>query len=117
MGTAISAKPMKSAVIVCLAICVIAVGQPQPLGDAQAALDRKDYDTALKLLRPLAQNGDPGAQTLLGGMYAMGAGVTKNDSEALNWFRKGAAQGVPEAEYQLGIANLLGQGTAKNAKE
>ena len=47
------------------------------LEDADAAYDKEDYATALRLLRPLAAQGDAGAQFMLGGMYDNGRGVPK----------------------------------------
>ena len=94
-----------------------ASAQSPALQDAQSALDRKDYASALRTVRPLAQAGDPAAQTLLGGMYVFGYGVSKSYAEAVNWYRKSAAQGFAEAQYQLGTALLLGQGTPRNDTE
>ena len=40
-----------------------------PLEDANAAYGKEDYATALRLFRPLADQGDADAQFMLGGMY------------------------------------------------
>ena len=40
-----------------------------PLQDAHAAYRKQDYATALRLFRPLADQGDADAQFMLGGMY------------------------------------------------
>ena len=53
-----------------------------PLEDATAAYDRGDYATALRLLRPLADQGDAIAQFNLGLMYDQGQGVPQNYAEA-----------------------------------
>ena len=45
-----------------------------PLEDANAAYNRGDYATALRLLRPLADQGDASAQYNLGVMYDNGQG-------------------------------------------
>src|SRR5882724_374146 len=89
----------------------------QSLQDAQAAIERKDYAAALRLVQPLAQKGDPASQTLLGSMHALGYGVPHSFTESTNWFRKAAAQGYAEGQYQLGTAYLLGQGTPQNNTE
>src|SRR5882724_11990527 len=52
-----------------------------PLEDGQAAYNRGDYATALRLFRPLADKGDSDAQNALGIMYDLGRGVTQNHSE------------------------------------
>ena len=43
--------------------------------DGVAAYQRGEYAAALNLLRPLAEQGDPGAQFKLGVMYRNGEGV------------------------------------------
>ena len=66
----------------------------------QAGLDayeRGDYDTALKEFRPLAEQGDPLAQSYLGGMYAEGEGLPKDYVLAHMWMNLAAAKGVQEA--------------------
>ena len=49
-----------------------------PFEDAQAAHSRRDYATALRLWRPLADQGNAEAQYALGFMYDGGQGVPKN---------------------------------------
>ena len=61
------------------------------------AYDRGDYDTALKELRPLAEQGYPLAQATLGLMYAEGQGVPKDYVLAHMWMNLAAAKGVQEA--------------------
>jgi len=43
-----------------------------------AALQGGDYATAMRLLRPLAEQGDAVAQYNFGRMYELGAGVSPN---------------------------------------
>src|SRR5438874_9704312 len=89
----------------------------QPLQDAQTAIGRKNYATALKIIQPLAQRGDPAAQTILGSMYAFGYGVSRSYTDAVNWFRKAAEQGQPSAQSNLGLAYLNGQGVKQDYAE
>jgi hypothetical protein len=49
-----------------------------PFEDGIAALERRDYTTALQLLRPLAENGNPDAQINLANMYFDGNGVPQD---------------------------------------
>ena len=49
----------------------------EPFEDAQAAHSRRDYATALRLWRPLADQGNAEAQYALGFMYDGGQGVRK----------------------------------------
>jgi uncharacterized protein len=101
--------------VLAFVLASLAAGQSsQPLQDVQAAIGRQDYATALRLVRPLAQGGDPNAQLMLGTMYALGYGVSRNYTEAVNWFRKAAEQGHPTAQGNLGMAYLSGQGVQQN---
>src|SRR5450755_4142041 len=74
-----------------------------PLEDGLEAYDHKDYGTALRLLRPLASNGNALAQNSLGLMYGNGTGVAQDFGEALKWFRKAAEQGETSAQFNLGL--------------
>src|SRR5579863_9938559 len=86
----------------------------QSLKDAQSALQRRDYATALRIVRPLAQGGDRTAQSMLGSMYGLGYGVPRSNAEAVKWFRKAAEQGLAVAQGNLGIAYMSGQGVKKD---
>jgi uncharacterized protein len=50
-----------------LALSVAAPAAAGPLDDAEAAIKRRDYATAVRLIRPLAEQGDASAQYNLGG--------------------------------------------------
>ncbi|MCL0046166.1 sel1 repeat family protein [Nitrospinaceae bacterium] len=56
------------------------------------AYDRKDFKTALKKLKPLAEKGHASAQHKLGEMYGNGEGVPQNHKEAVMWLLKTAEQ-------------------------
>ena len=78
--------------------------------DAVAALGRRDFTLAVRLFRPLAEQGNPRAQISLGRMYQGGHGVPQDYQEALKWFRKAAEQADAQAQSMLGgmYANGLG---------
>jgi TPR repeat protein len=89
-----------------------------PLEDAKAAYDRDEYATALRLLRPLADQGDDVAQYYLGLMHSNGQGVPQDYAEALKWFRRAADRGNIDAQINLGIKYALGwEGVPKNYAE
>jgi TPR repeat protein len=69
----------------------------------KAAYDRRDYMKAFREWLPLAQQGNAFAQHYLGVLYAEGLGVTKDEGEAVRWYRLAAAQGFIQAYYNLGI--------------
>jgi uncharacterized protein len=72
------------------------------LEDAVAAYRRADYAAALRLYRPLAEQGLAVAQFNVGLMHDIGQGVPQNSREASKWYRLAADQGRPDAQYQLG---------------
>ena len=85
--------------------------------DATAAYRRGDYVTALRLIRPLAQQGHSIAQYNLGLMYEKGEGVAQDSSTAVKWYRMAAQQGYASAQHDLGVSYYKGQGAAQNYKE
>jgi clan AA aspartic protease (TIGR02281 family) len=97
-----------TALLVLVAMARAAVSGP--FEDATAAYQRGDYATAYRLVRPLADQGNAGAQISLGLMYSKGEGVPQNYTEAMKWFRLAADQGVPEAQFTLGRMYHDGEG-------
>jgi TPR repeat protein len=88
-----------------------------PLEDGQAAYNRGDYATALKLFRPLAEQGNADAQDSLGWLYEQGSGVEQDFKEAMKWYRSAAEQGSARAEYNLGVLYYRGSGVPKNLRD
>ena len=82
-----------------------------------AAYDRKDYATAIKLLRPLAGAGNASVQALMGGMYNEGQGVPQDYKEAVKWWRLAAEQRDVGAQTNLGVMYAKGQGVPQDYKE
>ena len=77
---------------------------------AASAYLRGDYARALRLWRPLAEQGHAAAQANLGSMYRNGEGVPQDDAEAVNWYRKAAEQGFAQAQNNLGFMYDNGTG-------
>ena len=67
-----------------------------------AALDRGDNAAALEELRPLADQGETGAQVLLGDLYYQGIGVPANYSLAWTWYNRAATNEDATGQYKLG---------------
>jgi uncharacterized protein len=63
------------------------------LEDADAAIKRRDYATAVRLIRPLAEQSDANAQYKLGVFYDNGLGVPQDKVSAYIWFNLSASQG------------------------
>ena len=80
--------------------------------DANAADQRGDYATELKILQPQAAQGHAWAENNLGNMFLFGNGVESDDATALAWFSKAAAQGDPGGEMNLGQMYENGRGVA-----
>jgi TPR repeat protein len=72
-----------------------------PFEDGIDAARRADYETVLRLWRPLAEQGDARAQTAVGRLYAQGRGVPRDYAAATGWYRKAAEQGDDEAHEAL----------------
>jgi TPR repeat protein len=87
------------------------------LEEGIAASRGADYTTALRLLRPLADQGDPIAQSQLGVMYAEGHGLPRSYDEAIKWYRKAADQANAFAQSQLGVLYAEGRGLPQNYEE
>jgi len=88
-----------------------------PLEDTTPASGRRDYATALRLWRPLADQGDAIAQFNLGLTYDKGWGVPQNDAEAAKWYRLAADQGDADAQINLGGMYHNGRGVPQNDAE
>ena len=66
-----------------LFVCAATPAAAGPLEDAAAAYLKGDYATALRLWRPLADQGDASAQTGLGNSYYDGHGVSQDYAAAV----------------------------------
>jgi uncharacterized protein len=84
------------------------------LEDATAAMETRDYATALRLLRPLSDQGNADAQLRLGVLHFVGQGVPQDFAEALKSFQKAADQGNAQAENGLGVMYENGQGVSQD---
>jgi uncharacterized protein len=82
-----------------------------------AAYKRGDFETALAVFRPLAENGDAKAQSILGLMYSYGEGVPVDYGEASRWYRRAAEQNSYVAQYNLGMLYLEGKGVSQDTDE
>ncbi len=85
-----------------------------PLEDGEAAFSRGDNATALRLWRPLAEQGDANAQFGLGIMYESGQGVPGDYAEAMKWYRRAADQGHAFAKISLGVMYEYGEGVPQD---
>ena len=84
------------------------------IGKGLAAYERGDYATALLEWRPLAEQGDAGAQYNLGVMYDKGRGVVQDYGQAVKWYHRAAEQGDADAQTNLGRMYGTGRGVPQN---
>jgi TPR repeat protein len=94
-----------------LAIAILLFGLTANMPSANATWDeatkafaKKQYASAAKLFKPLAEKGNALAQYQIALMHRMGLGLTKDQKEAKKWSRLAAKQG--NADAQLMLASL-----------
>jgi hypothetical protein len=99
-----------------LCLVVVAVLGPSPAGaqtataDGVQALVRGDYQTAARILQPLAENTsqpDPIAQFFLAMLYESGQGVGRNMSRACGLYLSAAEPTNPLMHQSLVLARIL----------
>lgn len=86
-------------------------------GGEYTAFDRADYRTALKVWQPLAQEGDPKAQTYVGEIYEKGLGVAPDYQAARAWYQRAADKGYAPAAINLGHLYEEGLGVPKDQRQ
>jgi TPR repeat protein len=101
------------ACLLALALCSPAARADQLEEGYTAALNGK-YRTALSLLQPLADQGNPRAQFYVGELYMNGEGVAPSQLTAVKWFRKAAERGDTDALTALGVMYEKGAGVTKD---
>jgi hypothetical protein len=102
------------AAAIALALFTVLLAIPfmtKTLSDGVQAYSQGDYATAYKDLKPMAADGEPTAQYILGEMYRLGQGVKKDEAAAVKWYKKAAEGGSPEGQYALGMCYATGLGT------
>jgi TPR repeat protein len=81
------------------------------------AFHRRDYVAAMRIFRPLAEQGVPMAQFYLGYMYDEGWGVRRSAAQSAIWFRKAAEQGDEVSQLSLGAKYFIGDGVSQSYAE
>ena len=84
--------------------------------DGVAAAQKGDFATALRLWKPLAEQGNSSAQYNLGLMYDNGQGVAQDYKTAVKWYTLAAEQGIADAQTNLGAMYQTGHGVAQDYK-
>ena len=84
--------PFRAILILTILTIACASARAAAIDDGQTAYNAGDYATALRLWRPLAEQGDARAQNNLGVMYENAKGVPQDINEAVRLYRLAAAQ-------------------------
>ena len=79
-----------------------------------ASYAQGDYDEAVSILRPLAEEGNVTAAFYMGESYRYGRGVRKDGAQAATWYLKAANGGSPEAQFMLGMMFATGMGVERD---
>ena len=101
MGGAIVALFLLGAPGALLSSALLSSAWAGPWEDGMAAYNRGDYVPAIRLFRPLAEQGNPKAQSVIGAMYRKGQGVAKNSVRTFMWFSLAAKRGDAKANAEL----------------
>jgi TPR repeat protein len=83
-------------------------------GGEYVVYDRANYATALKIWLPLAEQGDPEAQTYVGEIYEKALGRSPDYAVAAKWYQRAAEQGYATAQVSLGQLYEHGLGVPKD---
>ncbi len=106
---------MQRIVFAALFLLALAVPAWADYDSGYKAFKSGDYKTAMSQLLPLAEQGDPKAQKLVGNMYADGLGVAEDYSQAAKYYQAAADQGYAPVMADLGDLYFYGNGVAQNA--
>jgi len=77
----------------------------------------RNYEAALRLARPAAEQGDDVAMLILGLMYYHGRVVQQDFKEAFRWWKASAEGGNCKSQSNLGLMLRMGTGVSKNLAE
>ena len=88
--------------------------QDQQVESGLAALKSKDFPEAIRILLPLAVEGNAEAQFQIGLMYYKGDGLPKDRCVAIVWLEKAARQAHARAALMTGFTFYFGGGVKKS---
>lgn len=86
----------------------------QDFNNGVKAYERGDFSAAAQEWRPLAEQGNAGAQFNLGQMYFLGRGVSQDYAEALKWHTLAAKRGNASAQAIIGLMYATGRGVQQD---
>lgn len=98
------------------AVLAVSLASPAIAGfyEGLVAAQAGDWGKAMAEWLPLAKDGNPGAQSNLGDMYARGLGVEEDQTEAYRWHSLAAEQGIAKSVLFVGLALSAGTTVEKD---
>ena len=103
-----------AALLTGLLLTTTAMAQGGDFDRAKNAYLNGDYDTALSVVRPMAEGGNSDAQVLLSLMYDNGQGLPQDRRKATEWLLRAADGGNSNAKHDIGLRYYRGQGVEQN---
>lgn len=94
---------MKRFILLCAAFAAAPPVVAQSVGDGITAWQARDYASAVKIWRPLAEAGNADAAFNLGQAYRLGRGVPVNLAAAQTWLLRAASKDHVDAQSTLGL--------------
>ena len=99
-------------ILTCTLLVFAVAATPQDLDEGRQAYESGDYETALRILRPLAEQRNSEAQYQIGWVFQ-----PYDWSKAVYWWRHAAEQGHAKAQDAMGMAYNYGFGVQQNDRE
>jgi hypothetical protein len=109
--------PVLAALLLGLNLAACSSDPPPDMNTVKRLVAEDRQFDALKVLIPLATEGDPQAQYELAGFYHYGYVGANDYAKALKWYRASARQGYADSMVGLSVMYLGGQGVAKDRRE
>ena len=86
------------------------------LEDGESEYNKKNYENAFQIWKPLAESGNRFAQSYLCVLYGQGEGLKRDYNKAIYWCKLAADQNIYASQFSLGIFYANGLGVEKNNK-
>lgn len=97
-----------------LACTILFCGCTSQYQNGWQAYESGSFSSAYQEWQPLAEQGNPKAQYLLGVLHQDGQGVPQDHVVAANWYQRAAEQGFAPAQNNLGLMYYKGEGVPQN---
>ena len=118
----LSRRVFRASLLAAVAACSLAA-RAGDLEDGIAAFERRDFDTAVRLIAPLAEQGNTEAEYFMGTFYLYGHGVAMDPPQATLWFKRAyghweaqARAGNPQAMVEVAGMLTAGLGVTRDDK-